>query len=89
MAAGCTNTKAVNYNPAATEDDGSCIYLVKEAGICYAFDEEVTTRDESYTASYSFDGKNWRHSDQTPAWLASRYVLLPSGDVGPWGACVQ
>lgn len=59
MAAGCTNTKAVNYAPAATEDDGSCIYLVKEAGICYAFDEEVTTRDESYTASYSFDGKNW------------------------------
>jgi hypothetical protein len=59
MPIGCTNTKAANYDPAATEDDKSCIYLVKEAGVCYAFDETPVLKDESYTISYSFDGKNW------------------------------
>ena len=33
----CTNPSAKNYNPTATFDDGSCIYLVRLSDICYAF----------------------------------------------------
>lgn len=62
MPIGCTNAKAVNYDPAATGDDGSCIYLKKVEGVCYAFadaslDHSIT--DQSFTLSYSFEGKDW------------------------------
>lgn len=56
---GCTNPTAVNYNGAATVDDGSCIYLFKVNGNCYAFQDEPFTRDESFTLSYAVDGTNW------------------------------
>lgn len=57
----CTNPNAVNYDPTATTDDGSCIYLEKIAGVCYAFQdlapEEVI--DQSFTLSWSLEGENW------------------------------
>ena len=58
---GCTNPKAVNYNPAATVNDGSCIYLEKLNGVCYAFQDASNTllKDESFTLSYSFEGGGW------------------------------
>lgn len=57
---GCTNPNAVNYDPDATENDGSCIFLHRYNGICYAFQDIVPQgTDKSYTLSYSFDGRNW------------------------------
>lgn len=56
---GCTIPGAVNYNPAATENDGSCVFLVKHDGICYAFQDTDQGKNESFTLSYSFDGKDW------------------------------
>ena len=58
---GCTNPTAVNYNPAASIEDYSCLYLVKQDTHCYAFKdsnyEEVI--DKSYTLSFSLDQKDW------------------------------
>jgi hypothetical protein len=55
---GCTNTNAANYDPSATEDDGSCVYLAHVGGICYAFEDEGTAnvKDESFTLSLSIKG---------------------------------
>lgn len=59
--ANCTNRAAVNYNPAATTDDGSCIYLTKVAGVCYAFQDlaPANLQDKSFTLSYALEGDNW------------------------------
>ncbi len=58
---GCTNPNAANYNPAATEDDNSCIYLQKHNGVCYAFKDVVpaSVKDESFTLSFSFTEMDW------------------------------
>lgn len=55
MILGCTTPWAKNYNPAATQDDGSCIYLEKVAGVCYEFTDipEEDTLDQSFTVSYA------------------------------------
>lgn len=57
----CTNPKAVNYDPAATVDDGSCIYLHKVGGVCYAFRDlyENEKLDQSFSLSWSLEGNNW------------------------------
>lgn len=57
----CTNPKAVNYDPLAVTDDGSCVYLHKVAGVCYAFQDLNSTeiQDNSFTLSWSLEGKNW------------------------------
>jgi hypothetical protein len=58
---GCMNNSAVNYNPSATVDDASCIYLEKVNNICYAF-QDVTLdkiKDRSFTLSYALEGDNW------------------------------
>lgn len=61
LMANCTNRAAVNYDPAATEDDGSCIYLAKIGGICYAFQDvnPNTVVDKSFTLSYALENENW------------------------------
>lgn len=56
---GCTNPKAKNYNPSADVEDGSCIYLEKVNGICYAFQDVSVIDDKSYTVSFSLDGQGW------------------------------
>lgn len=56
---GCTNPQAVNYNSAATTDDGSCIFLYKINGTCYAFQQEPPVKDESFTLSWSVEDSNW------------------------------
>lgn len=57
----CTNPAAVNYNPNATTDDGSCLYLDKIGGVCYAFQDiapdEIT--DQSWTLSWGIESDNW------------------------------
>jgi hypothetical protein len=50
---GCTSPTAKNYNSAATEDDGSCIWLDNIEGTCYQFDEVPAAQilDHSFTVS--------------------------------------
>lgn len=57
----CTNPKAENYDPLAIEDDGSCIYLEKIAGVCYAFRDLNSTElsNKSFTVSWSITGDGW------------------------------
>lgn len=59
--ANCTNPAAVNFNPQATTDDGSCIYLNKIGGVCYAFQDVPPGEliDKSFTLSWSTEGDNW------------------------------
>jgi hypothetical protein len=61
MADNCTNPNAVNYNPNATFDDGSCIYMNKVGGICYAFQDVAPGAliDKSFTLSWDVIGGNW------------------------------
>jgi hypothetical protein len=57
----CTNPSAVNYDPTAVSDDGSCIYLKRIDGVCYAFQDLAPNQvvDQSYTLSFSMRGANW------------------------------
>src|SRR6185295_6985878 len=58
---GCTNSVAVNYNPAAEVDDGSCKYLDKVGGICYYWTEIAPNQVNNlgFTISYSMEDDNW------------------------------
>lgn len=66
-AVACTNPAAINYNPQATSDDGSCLYLEKIGGVCYAFQDLADVQDQSWTLSWSLEGDNWAFfHDYTP-----------------------
>lgn len=58
---GCTNPKAANYDPAATQDDGSCVYVEYKGPDCVEFMDVPASElvDESFTLSYSFESKDW------------------------------
>lgn len=58
---GCTNPRAINYNPASDEDDGSCVYLHRVNNVVYAFQDvpAVELKDRSFTLSYSIEGNSW------------------------------
>lgn len=61
MIAGCKSPYAENFNPAATDEDYSCQYLFKSAGVCHLFEDVVPVADEdrSFTLSYSVKGDSW------------------------------
>lgn len=61
MAAGCTNPNANNYDPSATEGDGSCVFLTKIGSNCYYFLEVNPTliSNYSFTLSYSMESNDW------------------------------
>jgi hypothetical protein len=56
---GCTNPSAKNYDPAATQDDGSCLYVLRHNGGCYGFADTPLPEEESFTVSYSILGNAW------------------------------
>ena len=56
---GCTNPKAANYDPSATVDDGSCVYLEISGDTCVEFRDYTAVVDQSFTMSYSVEEKDW------------------------------
>ena len=57
---GCTNPAAKNYNALATEDNGSCVYLVEMNGQCLEFsDAPLLIKDKSFTLSFDTIDKHW------------------------------
>jgi hypothetical protein len=58
---GCTNIKAVNFNPSATEDDRSCIFLLPNGNDCNMFADvtESELEDISFTVSWSLITNTW------------------------------
>lgn len=57
---GCTNPAATNYNPAATEEDHSCLYSIPDkVGVARKFRDYQALEDTSFTLSYSIEGKGW------------------------------
>jgi len=56
---GCMNPNAVNYNPSATQEDNSCIYLISHDSECKKFIDYTDVIDRSFTLSYSIMGNSW------------------------------
>lgn len=85
---GCTNPNAANYNPAATDNDGSCIYLAKVGGVCYYFTEVDPTliTDQSFTLSYSLETGSWVffHDYIPDFYIGTRGQLFTAKDSKIW-----
>lgn len=84
MILGCTVPWAKNYDPAATQDDGSCIYLEKVGAICYEFTDVPVedTVDQSFTLSYAMT-RGWSfYHDYNPDFYfhtRNRFMNLKDG----------
>lgn len=62
MLIGCKNPLATNFNPAATQENYSCVYLLKAPnGDCHYFKDFVPSVDDDlgFTMSYSIRGDSW------------------------------
>lgn len=61
MPTGCRNPAAKNFDPTATVDDYSCIYLFKNQGNCHWFEDFQPDQgvSRSFTLSYSIKGDGW------------------------------
>lgn len=77
---GCTVPWAENYNPSATQDDGSCIYVQPIGADCYEFSDipEAEIVDQSFTLSYSLERKGWSfyHDYWPDFYMHTRTALL-------------
>ena len=58
---GCTSATACNYDPTATDDDGSCIEPVADCLECY-----TTSGDLTYLVSIDSDGDGICDADEVP-----------------------
>ncbi|HEY9658651.1 MAG TPA: hypothetical protein V6C65_09385, partial [Allocoleopsis sp.] len=61
MAAGCKNPRAINYDPTANPDNGTCVYMLKKDEVCHWFEDIAVENaaDQSFTLSYSIAGQCW------------------------------
>lgn len=82
---GCTSPTAKNYDPSATEDDGSCIWLNNIEGTCYEFSEVPDNGiiDKSFTVSMALkqetlqpEGWVYFHDYFPDAYIHTRDKLL-------------
>jgi hypothetical protein len=58
---GCTHPAALNYNAAATVDDGSCAFVLRSDNgtVCHHFTDSPPVEDRSFTLSWSLLGNSW------------------------------
>lgn len=82
---GCTSPTAKNYNPAATEEDGSCVWLESVGGTCYQFGSVPAANilDHSFTLSMALkpdtmqpEGWVYFHDYFPDAYIHTRDKLL-------------
>jgi hypothetical protein len=80
---GCTDPQALNYNPAATEDDNSCVYEI--ANLSPQWSIELSTPISESSGLLFWDGGLWTMNDDTDPRLykldtvtgeASDYIYL-------------
>ena len=77
------NPAAVNYNPQATQDDGSCYYLNKVGETCYGFEDVAGLLDQSFTMSWDISSGNWTFfHDYIPDFYFSVREQLFNGKAG-------
>lgn len=60
---GCTDPPAINYNPDATQNDGSCVYA--PASISYEERMRLPDQVDETSGLIFWEGKFWTHNDDT------------------------
>lgn len=88
MPLGCTNSSAANYDPSATENDGSCVFLAKVGDNCYYFQEFNPAQivDNSFTLSFTVEGNEWvfYHDYLPDFYIPTRDKLYTLKDKAIW-----